>query len=312
MNATYTTPVSHLECIGKGDYRTRSFLATPEAFDRYFRGEGVACACGANWFDVLCENAREWPQRWTVTEIMGGLSTVKDLDLAAGTTITLSLDEIGVPRGAEIFDVNIMLDGTRAEGLPYVPALMVGNNIHFDPFPRPLTLHGVPAKGTGTMIARVGIRYVPPGDDEVPRSHLCEAARHFVGERFNGIVIPANIAVEASLGRALTEWLEGIRSVKDVDAFLSDGATYSHQLKVMAPLAARDLRVNELPGAIRNGLDDLRKYRNDIAHRGHPYRESRPPLDKDSAARLLVSALFGYHYTRHLREAVAARATSAQ
>jgi hypothetical protein len=68
--------------------------------------------------------------------------------------------------------------------------------------------------------------------------------------------------------------------------------------------AARDLSIPELPGHIRNLLDDLRKYRNDIVHQGAPDIKKRRELDYRLSLDFLVAASFGVEYARFLARAV--------
>jgi hypothetical protein len=119
--------------------------------------------------------------------------------------------------------------------------------------------------------------------------------------RYPSVIIPANVAVEVALGRALREWVEVFCTEKEIGEFFTKGATYAHQLKVLSSVAADTLRINRLDPEIRSRLDLVRNYRNDFGHRG---ASDRPPITKDKAGELLTAAIFGYHYARYLQTAV--------
>ena len=292
----YRVLIQHLRCGGMDE----TFAADPAAFDAYFRGDRRTCSCGTDWFDVFQEFVKQLPERWTLTEVLGGLHAIKDLDLAPGQSQEVSMNDMGIPADAEVFDVNFMLTG---DAPTFRPSLVFGNDVHLDPFPRTLRVHAVPNPGVvGHLSATPSIRFVVPSPDGTPMQHLCAAGKHFVAGRYDSIVVPAHIAVECALTRALSAWIARFRVPKVVEKFF-DRSRYEEKLKKICSEAAKDLKIPALPRPIRKQLDLLREYRNDIAHNGMPYRAERPSLTKDTATTHLIAALFGCQYARYLREA---------
>ena len=141
----------------------------------------------------------------------------------------------------------------------------------------------------------VFVTWFSRAEDEQVGVHLVEAARRYNDERFDALIVPANIAAEVAVGRALSKVLRPFGSVEHVGRFLQDGATYSHQLNVLLNVAASVVGVARLPDTIRGLLNRLRKLRNDVAHEGGCAAQSR----KD-AAEHLAAAIFGVHYAKLL------------
>ena len=104
----------------------------------------------------------------------------------------------------------------------------------------------------------------------------------------------------------MSAWTQTYCCKEEVDDFLGPrGATYAHQLNVLSRIADRVLGIKPLPAGIHALLDLLRKYRNDLGHRGVLDNPKRPPLDKAKAAEFLAAAVFGYHYAQYMRRNVA-------
>lgn len=80
--------------------------------------------------------------------------------------------------------------------------------------------------------AFVSAEFVRREDDTVVR-HLIDAARQYEARRFDAVVVPANIAAVAAITPAVTAALSAYGTTESREAFLRDGATYSHQLRRM-------------------------------------------------------------------------------
>jgi hypothetical protein len=110
--------------------------------------------------------------------------------------------------------------------------------------------------------------------------------------------------VESSLAPALLAWIKTFCAKDVAKKFLSNGATYSHQLKVLTRLASGALGIPEMPGRLRNILNDLRSYRNDVVHEGVFDDPKRPPPTKKVAAEFLIAGVFGYRYAQFFKAEV--------
>jgi hypothetical protein len=271
----------------------------------FFRGESVACPkCKKvlpSLWDLALDTVRE---DWTyqgVFQLSGAKQTYARAPLKADRVISIDLKRWRIPRNAEILKLTLNALGP-SEGPITVPLRWEGNQL--DPRPHILNVYGAtygrkPIAGSELMVA---ISWIAPGPDEVSVHHLAEATKQFEARRYNGVVIPANIAVEAALARALTDWVGVFCTKGEIGEFFTRGATYAHQLKVLAPIAADTMRLSRLDPTIRGHLAQLRKYRNELGHAG---TTTSPALGKDRAGQLLTAAIFGYHYARYLHTGVA-------
>jgi hypothetical protein len=121
------------------------------------------------------------------------------------------------------------------------------------------------------------------------------------------MVVSANIAVEAALAPAMRQWIRLTCSGDDADKLMGkDGISYARQL-VLTKMASKALGIADMPGRVRNLLDELRDQRNGIVHTGSP-KGNKPVLNRDRAAEFLAAAAFGYQYARYLRAEVGKRA----
>ncbi len=114
---------------------------------------------------------------------------------------------------------------------------------------------------------------------------------------YQSTILPANVAVESTLSRLLTDFLENTVSKKRAEDFLTNAATYSHQLNVLLPALVKNTSVPLLPDEIRGKLNRLRELRHEMAHKGFIDQI----LTKDETAECLCAALFGFHYLNLIR-----------
>jgi hypothetical protein len=83
--------------------------------------------------------------------------------------------------------------------------------------------------------------------------------------------------------------------------FVQEAATYAYQLNVLVPMLCHINGVPMLGDHIRGLLNRLRGLRTDIAHEGHP----EDAVSAREAAEVLTAAVFGYHYAKFFRAAIA-------
>ena len=203
-------------------------------------------------------------------------------------TFELNLEKIGIPKESKILQLNYTPNG---KGL--FPLEMHGNTPYRHFIPNTIYLFGRPI---GDLVLEtpvaVFIIWVPLTENNELWENLIESVEAFSINKFHSSIIPANVAVEAKLNQILNDYLSKYSSTKRVEDFLSSGATYSHQLNVLLPFISSIVKFPILPDHIRGGLNELRDYRNKIAHTGTTVK----PLDKNTTRRLLCSASFGLGY----------------
>jgi hypothetical protein len=129
------------------------------------------------------------------------------------------------------------------------------------------------------------------------RENLLLALRALHLERLDEAIVPANTAVEASLGPLLEAYFASHASRPNVQAFLTD-AGYGHQLNVVLASVAVTHDLPKFPDHIRGALNRLRGLRNDLVHRG----STRQRLEAGEVRELICAAAFGMEYFRFLRD----------
>lgn len=276
-------------------------------FVSYFEAGAVTCVGCQKPFDLWAhasEELKNWPRSWSAFHLLGAVVTRQTVALEPDRNNEVTIR--AVPEGAEILRVSMNVMGP-SEGPPVFPALYIpGHTLTLDPFPRRFFLYGM-THGRTTLPGStvwVHVTWIHP-DEELPVHHLADAAKQFAAGRYKGMIIPANVAVEAALTPAVTAWVRTYCSRDETDEFLGPrGATYAHQLKVLSKIAARTLDLKPLPERIRTLLNHLRQYRNDLGHRGILDRPERPEPDLAKATEFLTAAVFGYHYARYLHSRV--------
>jgi hypothetical protein len=264
----------------------------------YFEGQRPTCpACGkpVDWWDVFVRTLREeqWP--FNLFGLVGAHTSSLTTVLHPDSLTSLALHGNLIPEDGRILHVTYQV----LTGGGLVPIEMHGTEPRFRKYEDNLNLYPVPLQ--------VYLPQLPKQDTEISVivtwvstdaptewSSLIQAVDALVIERFSEMVVPANVAVESKLTALLTAFLEDSVGISRdrVRTFLSDAATYSHQLNVMLPTFAKLTGAPPLSDRILGQLNRLRRLRNELGHRG---RLSRP-LDKKSAAELLAASLLAFHY----------------
>jgi hypothetical protein len=145
------------------------------------------------------------------------------------------------------------------------------------------------------MQAQTTVTWAHHDADDDGRRSLNRALLAVATGRLDEAIIPANIAVEVTLARVLSEHLRALRiSEKRIDPFLNDAATYNHQLNVVLPLALASTQAPAMSDALRGTLNRLRGLRNDTGHRG----KTKEPMTNDLVGECVAAAVFGFHYVR--------------
>lgn len=245
------------------------------------------CEAKLDWWDLIIRHF-DWPISSYLYGVVGGMNTSVMIHMKPNEIFTLDLEQIGIPTNAKILSL-----GYTPNGKGLFPIEVHGNMPYRHFIPHKIQLFGRPfgEPAEKTPVA-VGISWVQVDEENQLWNNLVEAFEAFSIHKYQSCIIPANVAVEAKLNKLLDDYLSRHASNKRVTDFLSSGATYSHQLNILLPLISNIEGFPILPEHIRGGLNELRDYRNKIAHKG----VSSKPLDKLITGRLLCSATFALGY----------------
>lgn len=267
----------------------------------YLYGEPTPChRCGKqhDWWQIAVRAIDENFMGNEALSFVGAKTTVFTLPLFPEKRTTYRFSENGIPLGAKILYVNYTPNGRGGNAL--FPLEWHGNIPTRRFAADEVVIQPVPISpdepGEETTLA-IMVTWVSHSAADDSWQSLFDAFEAFISERYPSLIVPANVAVEFSLLMLLTRCLDPIVGKKRADDFLSNAATYSHQLNVVLPLLTELRSLPRLPMHIVGSLNRLRSLRNDLAHTG----TTDAPLERKDAAQLLTAALFGFHYLRHLR-----------
>ncbi len=142
----------------------------------------------------------------------------------------------------------------------------------------------------------IQVTWLPHTSDDIGWEYLVNAFLYYIDDRYHGAVLATNASVETLLGQLITEFLQGKASNENIDQFMKDAATYSHQLNILLPAFLSGTDIPLLPDHLRGALNGLRKIRNDLAH-GKVTTQS---VTSDRAAEALCAAVFGNYYINYI------------
>jgi hypothetical protein len=267
-----------------------SFSITSSLLEGYFYNKEIKCPkCGAKldlWNSLMRHFQWEFPSY--LFAVVGGNNTWSKINMKPNETVVINLQDLGIPADAKILQISY-----TPQGGSLFPVELHGNvpNRHF--IPTRIHLFGKPnGESVENTIVLVVIDWVPKNEENEVWHNLIEAIESFSQYKYHLTIIPANVSVEAKLNFILFKYLTRIASKKRVSDFLSNGATYSHQLNILLPLLADFEKFPLMPDFLRGYLNELRDYRNEFAHQGKYSKD----IDKSTTARLLCSATFGLAY----------------
>lgn len=295
-------------------YRRQLDLYDPNAvesidlFDQFFSGEVVTC-----WF---CDAPMDLWERCAEAidnnhafgfgvSLVGGTQTVFDFRIARDELVQIDLATKDVPPLASVLSVNCTVNTEGQEHSVY-PVPVLGNRIASRMrIPHRLAFHGRAFPGTdplGRSLVHCFVSWhvAPDGDDGW--SHLLDALTDFADGDLRGAIVPANIAAESSLTASISASMRGWVGAQRVERTLVD-AGYANILKTLMPFVCGALELPVLDATIVSRLDHLRDFRNKVAHRGAFEKEPTRTDVRD----LLVAAVFGFRYGRHLRDKIASQ-----
>jgi len=272
------------QCQAVNDYPA-SFI------DGYFCGSPLVCGqCGVSvpvW-TVSLQQLKN-PHLWDLFLPLGATTTIFQSKLFLDTDTILDLHQHGLPATAVILDVQYTGNGLfcaeRAGGSRRQRPR--GARLQFYGF-KTYTMPNAPAEGT----VNIAVTWVPSSDSDFAWNNLVSAFDAFADQDYVGVVIPANVAVENRLFYLMNEELGQTCSAEQRENFLTDAATYSHQLNVLLPYIATIRGFSRMDDQLRGNLNRLRTLRNQIGHQGR----TKKPFTGEDCAVALASAVFGFRY----------------
>lgn len=154
------------------------------------------------------------------------------------------------------------------------------------------------------MQASTTVTWAHHDSDDDGRRSLNRALLAMADGRLEEAMVPANVAVEVTLANVLQERLRVLGvSEKRIKPFMTDAATYSHQLNVLLPVVLAGTGAPPLPDDLRGILNRLRDLRNSVGHRG----KAKEPLTRETVGECVAGAIFGFHYVRLAAESLGLR-----
>ena len=283
-----------------GECKTTLFLKGEEGFELFFTenaGTCPKCSTKVDLWRVLLDAVLNNFMLMGAFVAIGARTTAFSLDLKANETRELVFKDLGVPEEAAILSINYTPQGGGC-----FPIELHGNTPHWGP-PRGGRVHvfgrSFPVTPDEPSEAPINcaVTWMKAPDEDDGWTHLLDAYRAYGEKNWRGVIIPANVAAESAISKAMYDLVRRFAGKKETETFLSDGATYAHQLKVVLPMACALAGVPPLPTEIRGHLDRLRKLRNELAHTG----SLDSSLEQKRVAELLVAATFGFQYGRFFR-----------
>lgn len=283
-----------------------SITVSTGSFTDYLNGETETCqGCGKS-VDLFAAFVATLTKDMFIGMSLapvGARFTKSEIRLRPGEMQKVRISDHGVPTDARIIEIQY---GGISHGVPpklentLFPVEFYGSVPMRHDIPVEVDLVPVPF-GPGPYaetVCSLVIVWVPHSGDDVSMGLLSDAFVRFGRRDYHGSIIPGNTAVESALAKYLSDYLKNVASADSVSRFLTDGATYSHQLNVVMPLIVTLTGAPKLSDSIRGQLNRLRKLRNEIGHSG----SISSPLERRDATELLVAAAFGFHYVRLLRD----------
>lgn len=261
----------------------------------FIRGEGAICpGCGKQvdvWTSIW-EHLATWEQIGTMP--IGTRHTLIPFEVPRNGATTINLGEYEIPAEARILERTYCgQDFSRI-----VPLEIHGQRPALGPvWNGQLRIFGAEYLQAEENPERsrqlLSITWVPPSLDAEGWSSLWSALEAFARHDHQGVVVPANTAVELTLDRVLASFLESVPLVSSANrkAFLGD-VSYGHRLNVILPALLRFTDAPTMWPELREDLNTLKTLRNQVGHTG----TTKEPISRTLAAKMIRASIFGFHY----------------
>lgn len=297
MKATFACP---------GPQCGAQYFVSLQVLHAYLRGTPAECAKCRTSLDMFEIMIRSTDFFFSKFDAIGARTTHFQIGLKPGQVVKVDFRK-RIGRDARILHVNYT---SQSDGEHAVTAVEVHGNTPVRKNLPVVHLLGRPVPGTSPKFkgtVGVAVWWVPPSPDDQAWRSLVDAYEEFHEETYAAVVVPANVAVEARIGRLLDDFLRYKGFSKErVENFLTDGATYGHQLAILLPLIADMTRRPRMPEVVSTKLRALKKIRNEMAHGGAPDK----PVTRQDAISYLVAATLASVYVDMIRASLRLRSSS--
>lgn len=279
-----------IEQTGCPECKAGTFPITQFKMYYYFHKHEIKCSkCGVaiDWWKALLSHFNFGLPSF-LFPLIGGQETIFRIELFANGAFEIDLEKVNIPHDAKILDIHY----SPREG-NIIPTELNRSGIHRHIIPSKYFLYGVPYNNfVGKVEVDIFVSWIKQQSNNKLAEMLVIALEEFNVLNYRDCVIPANVVIEETLNNLLTKYLNksiGLDKIKD---FLSNGASYSHQLNVLLPLICEFEKFPKLPEEILGELNSLRKLRNIVAHSGNSDKE----ITKETVSRLICASIFGLAY----------------
>ena len=265
----------------------------------YFNNKPILCTnCGfsLNWFKAVNQAIRKNFMLNQAFSVLEANTKIIEIYLKQGTRTCINFLDNGIPKESRILYINYTPQGGNL-----YPLEIHGNVPHRRILTEEIWLYPASSSNNQTTSetkVNVMISWIENSEDEIEFINIVDAFEAYSNNQYLDSVVPANVAVESALAKLLNTFISNYVSNKHTDNFLKDAATYSYQLNVVLPLIVKLKNLPVLPDNIRGNLNNLRDYRNQIAHTG----KTKDVLTKENIADALCAALFGLKYISYIHD----------
>lgn len=283
----------HIRCFRCDSTLTLNSVLAMEFYFHDLMLECASCHKSLDLWKITRKTISENAFAHEVFALINSHSTVFVLKLDPEHPVSFDLKHYGVPEDSIIVDINFTSNSGEifpAEILENQPYRSKNNIKHkFTLFPGRKDYNQPISTSTNVSIM---VSWIPHTSNDEALFNLIRAFRFYHYRENQSAIIPANVAIEAKISKMLTSFINGFVGNKRTDDFLQNAATYSYKLNVLLPIFTKMKKLPILPEHIRGKLNQLRGYRNDLAHRGMlPDNVSEVDI-----ANCLCAALFSFHY----------------
>lgn len=254
-----------------------------------------SCQKSINWFDVVKNGIFHNFMENAALSYVGCKNSILSFEMEPETPKELNFESYGIPSNAHILYINY----TPQSGNLF-PIEMHGNTSTTRYKKNKVFLYPRPFDHKANELVNTKISayvcWFVPDDFDNAVLNLFEAFEEYIHGNFLSVFMPANVAIENTIYRLMDEFLKEYSSKNKVEEFLTNNATYGHQLSILLPMFLKVKGYSEIPDYIMANISRLRKLRNKYAHNGKI--DNLP--SKIEIAEILASCLFVFHYIKYL------------
>ena len=262
--------------------------------DRYFRDGAIECGgCQTRvdlWDAARSQVIADFPPAWSL-QMLGARQTMIEIEMRPGQVVTLDLTKHEIPRDALLLSASYQMH--EARGIPLQLHLFSGAQAR-DPALQALYCMPIQGASMEPGAGRGLICWVPNGAESQAAARIANAFFDLAASDSQGCVVEAFSGFEIALFTFFTRHLDRTCKSESVKRLL-EGRMSSAQMMDLIPELSVELRLPIPPKTVWSKLDELRRCRNSLLHRGQSDN-----LDVSTAGDFLAAALIGVAFIRFL------------